>query len=514
METRHGGIKKRKWCDVDFSSSSFPTGGRLGDEEIETPGYKFFRWEEDDFECNEIQQGGEERKKEIRLPSLRTPIRNCIPNYFVPRKILDQRGKKKSNRLVVNQQQQDGTHHDLICDCCHNHDPSRFTQDSQNCPVCEDCGVVQTSQITYSNELQESQKKNSQGYKRRSYLGERLRQFSDSEPRIPEPDLQTIRYTYARLREAFDQGHPLFKKSPHKREKYIERLVESFTTREEDTTKQHIKALLDFIDHSMDTPGILKKSEEKRSSFKKKYLERWAQIKKYFCGDSYYFNNLVTKPNERILDLMFKLATLVTMVYENKSQRDYILSTPRYHYVREEEDEEFFEEVSGEFTSSSSSSDGCCCGLFSQQPREQQNLDRFLDDPVNINKKRNMPSIDLLFLMILFADGEDSLEVHGWYFVKKIMHEYTFKLPTLSSSPPGKSVRGILEERKKKRDSKFNALRVDFLILKKILTHLNQDFKTTLDNIPEFVEESIKTPKNIGQLVKIAARNKDLYQYT
>jgi hypothetical protein len=40
-----------------------------------------------------------------------------------------------------------------------------------------------------------------------------------------------------------------------------------------------------------------------------------------------------------------------------------------------------------------------------------------------------MPSIDLLFLMILFADGEDTLEVHGWYFVKKIMHQYTFSLP-------------------------------------------------------------------------------------
>jgi len=507
METRHGGIKKRKWCEVDFHG---------GQDSTEYPDFKTFKGGDDEynFEYNETP------KDLLQLPSLRTPIRNCIPSYFVPKKISDQRGKKKSNPSLSSNQQQNGTCYDIICDCCHNHDPSRFIQDSQNCPVCQDCGVVKVSEVTYCDELQESQKKNTQCYKRRSYLGERLRQFSDSEPRIPEPDLETIRYAYARLREAFDQNHPLFKKSASKREKHIKRLVESFTNREEDTTKQHIKTLLDFIDHSMDAPGIIKNNgkEDKRPSFKKKYLERWAQIKKYFCGDRYYFKHLVTKPNERILDLMFKVSTLVTVIYENKQQRDFILSTPRYQNVREEEDEEFLEEVSGEFTSSSSSSSdgGCCPGIFlSSSPKktkqQQEEPELYLEDPANINKKRNMPSIDLLFLMILFADGEDTLEVHGWYFVKKIMHEYTYNLPTLS---PEKSFRQVLEERKKKRDSKYNALRVDFLTLKKILTHINQDFKTTLDNIPEFIGERIETPKNIGQLVKIAARNKELYQYT
>jgi len=173
-------------------------------------------------------------RKAVHLPALRTPIRNCIPSYFVPKKLSDQRGKKKSNSNQNQNNNKDGTNYDLICDCCYNHDPSRFFQDTQNCPVCKDCGVVKVSEVTYCNELQESETKNKQCYKRRSYLGERLRQFSDSEPRIPEPDLQTIRYTYARLREAFNQDHPLFKKSTHKRAKYIERLVRSFTIYEDE----------------------------------------------------------------------------------------------------------------------------------------------------------------------------------------------------------------------------------------------------------------------------------------
>ncbi len=511
METRHGGIKKRKWCDLDYLETPFE-----GEEDnnINSP-YKIFK-EGDAFEDNET-------RKDVLLPSLRTPIRNCIPNYFVPKKITDHRGKKKSNQEISQQQQRDGrTNYDLICDCCNNHDRSRFTQDTQNCPVCEDCGVVQTSQITYCDELQESQKKNKQGYKRRSYLGERLRQFSDSEPRIPEPDLEVIRHAYARLREAFNQNHPLFKKSAHKREKYIERLVKSFTIREEDTTKQHIKALLDFIDHTMDTPGILTK-EEKPPSFKKKYLERWAQIKKYFCGDRYYFNCLVTKPTHRILNLLFKVATLVTIIYDDKSKRDYVLSTSRYSYIKEKDDEEFLlslkERVEGDITSSSftetttTEEDEGCCGviLFGKEKKQKITLLEDLPDPVMSQQKRNIPSVDLLFLMILFADGEDTLEIYGWYFVKKIMHQYTFCLPKLED---GKSTLEVMEEREKKRKTKYNALRSDFLTLKKILTHINIDHKNVLENIPEFIGEQIETPNNISQIIRITARNKELYQYT
>jgi hypothetical protein len=44
----------------------------------------------------------------------------------------------------------------------------------------------------------------------------------------------------------------------------------------------------------------------------------------------------------------------------------------------------------------------------------------------------------------------------------------------------------VLLERKKKRETKYNALRLDFLVLKKILTHINQDHRAALDNIAEF----------------------------
>jgi len=483
--------------------------------------YKFRKLEEED--------GYEITKKSpsLHLPSLRTPIRNCIPSYFVPKKLSDKRGKKKSNNTDHQNTILHGTNNNIICDCCHNDDPGRFIRDCQKCLVCQDCGVVKVSEVAFENELQEMQKKNKQGYKRRSYLGERLRQFSDSEPRIPEPDLEIIRYAYARLREAFNQDHPLFKKSASKREKHIERLVRTFTDREEDITKQHIKTLLDFIDHSMD-PNVGITKQEKLPSFKKKYLERWAQIKKYFCGDRYYFTDLVTKPNERILDLIFKLSTLVTLIYDNKEQRDYILATSRYSYIKEEEDEEFLEEIKkrlkieeeeeeGTPFTSSSEEEIECCGLTLGGGGGKKTITtpptdyRYLDDPIPPKKgeKRNMPSIDLLFLMILFADGEDTLEVHGWYFVKKIMHQYTFSLPDFED----KTVSEVLLERKKKRETKYNALRLDFLVLKKILTHINQDHRAALDNIAEFAGEQIETPKNIGQLIKITAKNKSLYQF-
>lgn len=494
MESKYGGIKKRKWTRIEEDDSSTVKIRKLEGEE------------------EEEEEEGESYIKPLHLPSLRTPIRNCIPNYFVPKKLSDQRGKKKSKERYENNNYH-GTNHDLICDCCNNHDPSRFFQDSQNCPVCEDCGVVKVSEVSFVNELQESQTKNKQGYKRRSYIGERLRQFSDSEPRIPEPDLEVIRHTYARLREAFNQDHPLFKKSASKREKYIERLVGSFTVREEDTTKQHIKALLDFIDHTIEQPGIIVK-EEKPQSFKKKYLERWAQIKKYFCGDHYYFNCLVTKPTFRILNLLFKVSTLVTLVCDDKTKRDYILKTPRYNYIKEKDDPEFIDSLKdriGIKEEEEEEEEGCCG--FGGKPKKTHQISLYEDlpDPINPQHKKNMPSVDLLFLMILFADGEDTLEIYGWYFVKKIMHQYTFSLPKLS---PEKSILEVIEERERKRKGKYNALRNDFLVLKKILTYINQDHKNALDSIPEFLGEQIETPDNISQIVRITARNKDLYQYT
>jgi len=451
------------------------------------------------------------RKPYLKLPSLRTPIRNCIPNYFVPKKLYDRRGKKKSNKAVNNNNNNnDGPYHDLVCDCCGNHDQSRFIQDKQNCPVCENCGVVKTSEVTYSNELSEMQAKDKQSYQRRSYLSERLRQFTNSEPRISEPDLEIIRHAYARLREAFNEGHPLFKRSTRTQKKYIKGIVESFTSREEDITKQHIKSLLDFIDGSMEkNVSINPYGIEKRPSFKKKYLERWAQIKRYFCGDTYYYNYLVTKPDQITVDLLFKIATLVTIVYETKEQYKFVLETDVYSRVKEEEDEEFLIDTAH---LPDEQSETICCGM-SFKFFERKQVPPTLDDPPPLpveKKKRNIPSLDLLFLMILYADSDNSVEVHGWYFVKKIAHEYTYTLPAYCPDVP---IADILEARKKKRDTKYSALRRDFLALKKILTHLNTHQTKTLSNIPELEESVLRIPKNISQIVRLAARNTASYQY-
>lgn len=448
----------------------------------------------------------------LKLTSLRTPIRNCIPNHFVPKKIIDRRGKKKSKQSVNNNTNSDnGSDYDLICTSCGNNDYSRFIQDKQNCPVCENCGTVKTSEVTYFKELSQVQTEDKQCYQRRSYLSERLRQFANAEPRISEPDLEVIRYTYARLCEAFNEGHPLFKRSTRTRKKYIKGIVEHFTPREEDITKQHIKSLLDFIDGSMDkVVSVHPYGTEKRPSFKKKYLERWAQIKRYFCGDTYYYKFIVSKPQQETIDLMFKVATLVTVVYETPEQYNFVLETDVYSKsAKEEEDPEF---LAATLHLPDKPVEFDCCGV-SYSFIKTRPVPLMLDDPPPLHenkKKKNIPSLDLLFLMILYGDCDDSLEVHGWYFVKKIMHEYTYELPEYDPSIP---IKDILESRKKKRDTKFAALRRDFLTLKKILTHLNTQHSKTLSELPELENSILRIPKSIPELVRIAAKNTASYQF-
>lgn len=515
-------------------------------------------------------EGREEETKRIRLvehlPSIRIPLRNCIPNYFVPKKIGDRRGKKRKkeeeeernkqrngvsiflsggdSHLSENSTSSHGTDYNLICSSCNNHDLSRFLEDTQGCPVCENCGTVQVSQVSFKDECWETPKRVSQAYQRRSYIGERLRQFSGTEPRIPEQDLEAIRYIYAELCKAFHSNHPLFTRSKNPRgsvscpsslffplkekppsdDRRVLRISESFTDRSEDLTKENVKNLLGFVDYVHSLRGGSGEAKTPVTHFKKKYLERWTQIKRYFCGDHYYSKYIAPKPSGCLLDYLYKMAILVARIYENKELlHGYILLPKTYPDVVEYEDEKFIENVKKRRREEEEEEGGCCgsslnnCMDDAISTLEEilfgERIDlvpRILPTPKTLSSKENIPSLDLLFLMLLYAYENNSLEVHGWYFVKKIMHEYVFKLP--GSSPCSLSSRPleeILEEREKRREKKFLSLRVDFLVLKKILTHINKEFNKPLEEIATIPELPLKLPKSLSEILHIISSDPD-----
>lgn len=504
-----------------------------------------------------IKQPESKKHKLYHLTSLRNPIRNCIPNYFVPRKLTDKRGRKRKNKSTKSSNRPEGeqqansptsflstlnngTNHNSLCTSCNNNDLSRFIKDTQGCPVCQDCGTVQVSEMSFEDECWQIPEKNSQGYQRRSYIGERLRQFSGTEPRIPEQDLEVIRFVYASLRKAYHSDHPLFKRrktttnsnpcisttrssSEGSIDKRVLRLSESFTDREEDLTKENIKTLLDFIDSRRTFP---------EQSFKKKYLERWAQIKRYFCGDNYYHKHISPKPSHYLMDYLYKMATLVAIIYENDELLEgYILKgTSRYSDIVEYEDEDFIrryekkkkkKDPPGCIENTISTLESILFGGLPPAPQEEEEIKipRVLHFQIPTKKrKRNIPSLDLLFLMLLFTYDELALEINGWYFVRKIMHEYVFKLPgsILSSVSNQDGLESLLKEREKKRSPKYTALRGDFIILKKILTYIHLELPEILEEIStqrEDARNSFTLPKNIAEILFIVLRNPETYQF-
>jgi hypothetical protein len=116
-----------------------------------------------------------------------------------------------------------------------------------------------------------------------------------------------------------------------------------------DITKDFIKTLLSLIDKHVPSAG---------GTFKRRYLERWLQIKIFLCGETYYANNVCPIPDQLLLDTLFLLASCVANVYETKR-----------------------------------------------------------DELKIFTEKQSMPNVDLLFLLLLYNLGQ--LETYGWYFTSK-----------------------------------------------------------------------------------------------
>lgn len=497
--------------------------------------------EEEEFEENEptndnilriipSEEGIKQTKlrKLISSTSLRVPQRNMIPNLFVLKKTNDKRGKTTKKERAEKEaafflKHTNGDNYSFehgvnsTCSSCGSNGDRCFIYDRrQGDTVCTNCSVVQSQcQITEDPRQTHYQEINEEvegsratcTSSRRAYISEKLRQFSNTEPRIPDEDLSVIRNVYHSLRRDYHTDGP-YHHSILKREDNstrLNRIRSWFTDKEEDFTKATVKGLLKFIDKDLGrkNSGV---------PFVKKYLERWTQIKEYFCGTTYYERFIASKPPPGLCDFLLRAAVLVSEIYDDPIQKRCALE---YNGPINNLDPT----CSSSSSSSSSEEAGCCGWLRVLVGRKQEAaaavvINEDIEEEKREKKKqlksdakrmvsRNIPSINVLFLILLYMYGEDALEDHGWYYVSKNMHNLTF--------PDEKQK--ITQAQLKKYNSPLR----NFQIHRKFLIYANNNLHSVLSTIYQSagldLKDGIRLPETLEELIEIAARNTAAYQY-
>lgn len=396
--------------------------------------------------------------QKIEETKIRLPWKNSIPNLFVSKKENDKRGKKRSvSGNYSNFPQQLNTNSPVHSDARINYSSSDHCSGCGSLPdrwitfrregttVCQDCSIVQSDQVI--DQVPDTPPaKMAQKGERRAYLSEKIRQMANEEPRIPQHDLEIIRRVHDELVCVADQDPDYFERWSNPRGPIP--LRRPIRVEEEKITREDVKELLRFIDRLKIPP------KHKSVSFRKKYLERWQQIKVALTGSHYYYNHVANKPTEELLDKLLKTGTLVTEIYD--TDKLYIFGSPPPH------------------------PDDDCCPLLKKKP----------------SAKKNVPNLDILFLLVLYNIDEHFLELHGWYWVSKTMHLYAYASPA---------------QREKYRQTKFASVVEDYKRYKKILRYCNHHYpkliETALDQTQFVLPDSLET------LVHIAARNETAYQY-
>lgn len=456
-------------------------------------------------------------RKLVQGAYLRVPLRNKIPNMFIPKKTDDRRGKatKKSKQekqkafflrhgVTNNTNYSEEYGVDSTCHNCGGDGDRCFIYDRrQGDTVCKNCSVVQKNIKIFENHSKkteaslEREKAPQFSSSRRAYISEKLRQFSNTEPRINDQDLSIIRNTYYNLRKDFNSDHPrrpsVLNGPAKETSSRVKSIREWFTPKEEDLTKARVRGLLKFIDKEL---GHLKKPGS--ISFVKKYLERWTQLKAYFCGDRYYYDAIASRPNAQLLQFMLQMALLVSEVYDNKELREAALN--------------YTGPVVNLHESSTDSSDGSgdvrCCGWLKEMLERKNNNNQEGEVEVKLEREsKNIPSINILFLILLFMYDETTLECHGWYYVSKNMHQLTF--PQLN--------RRKVKVNSKAQSQKFDTIVQNFHAHRKFLIYINNNFQVLLteifDNAGLDLSSGIKLPSSLEELVQISARNSAAYQF-
>ena len=303
------------------------------------------------------------------LPGLRIPFINTLPNRKVRKRDNENRGK--FSKFLSEKQREKDIHDGLrlsnssyyatdFCFCCGAYSDEAFVQTPEYDIVCKKCAAVQPSEVFYEDAIHSTQKSSS-AYKERTYLSERLRLFANLEPRIPREDIQLIGQVYSELDSRYCKAVNDEQEDQEERTKKLKRfgLDGWFISNPGDISKDFIKTLLTLIDKKLrpSIKGVTK-------SFKKKYLERWLQIKIFLCGEIYYKRNVSRLPPTELLDDMLLLACQITSIFKNKKEEARI----------------------------------------------------FVD-------KKSVPNIDLMFLTILYNIDRDFLTEFGWYFMSQAVRD-------------------------------------------------------------------------------------------
>lgn len=301
--------------------------------------------------------------------ALRIPLVNTLPNRKVRSRESENRGKF-SKVLASKQRERDiqtgirlsnnGFYSTDFCFCCGAYSDEAFVPTPEYEVVCKECAAVQPSEKCFEDAI-DSTLKSPTAYKERTYLSERLRLFGNLEPRIPREDFELIGQVYSELESRYSKIHDE-EEDPERRSERLGRIGfkgDWFIQHPGNITKDFIQTLLTLIDQTLspNLRGVTK-------SFKRKYLERWLQIKILLCGKNYYKNCICDLPDSLLLDDMLALACQVTSIFKNKK-----------------------------------------------------------DEARIFTEKRSVPNVDLMFLMILYNIDIFYLRKFGWYFLSKAVRE-------------------------------------------------------------------------------------------
>lgn len=299
---------------------------------------------------------------------LRIPFINTLPHRKIKKKDYENRGKfskfksqKQRERDIASglRVSNAGYYCTDFCFNCGAYSDEAFVSTPEYDIVCTKCAAVQPSETCFENAI-DSAPKPSSAYKERTYLSERLRQFGNHEPRIPREDIRLIGQVYSELDKRYSKVLSK-EEDPERQTEELKRLGLQgwFIDDPSYIGKSFVKTILTLIDKTIDPKlrGITK-------SFKKKYLERWLQIKIFLCGQAYYIRNVCNLPSEELLASMLLLSCQITSVFKNK--------------------------------------------------KEEANIG---------TEKKSVPNVDLMFLLILYNIDIYHLREFGWYFLSQAVKE-------------------------------------------------------------------------------------------
>ena len=323
---------------------------------------------------------------------IRIPKKNLLPNKRVSLKEEDRRGKhsKKKAQEEILRLQQNGTrtrnanHFSVdVCSNCGSDADIYFIRTKEYDVVCKKCGAVQEGEISYENEVTTLSQTPTTN-KKITYISERLRLFGNREPRIASTDIAIIGQTFSQLhtlycKDKFRANNTLVNTVSNQEREEISVFPYSlfehlnvdavFGTSAGNLNKRSVRELLQLIDQ-LDQEKVPRTTK----NFEKKYTERWLQIKIYLMfGEVEYEKSVCPLPKTELLDALVYKASLVVDLYEKHKEN-----------IKVEK------------------------------------------------KKKNMLSLDLLFLLLLNTEGQ--LEQFGWYFISHVLHK-TYVLSATKTNP-------------------------------------------------------------------------------